>query len=628
MLEALRKSTGSWLAKIFIGLLVLSFAVWGVADIFGGYGTRTVATVGDIKISAEEYQLELQRELRSLGRRADRTITMEDARNLGIDQQVLLRMIGDAALRNEAQSLTLGITDQAIAATIRNDPAFQDSSGRFNQQIFVQLLRSNGLSEEAYVARQRQSSVLQQMTGTITASEALPTTLLAARNRFQNETRRLSYFTLPVSQFPPLDEPTPEELRNYYDTHKGEFRTPEYRKVGLIALTPDRVAESIQIGDDQLKAYFESYKDRFQKPERRIVQQIPFPDTAAARKAYERIRGGAGFMEVAEERGLAEEDMNLGTVSKNQLADSKIADAAFALEEGEVSEPVSGTLTTALLRVTEIQPGEEKSFEDVKAQIHETMARERAANDILDFYDKIEDERAAGATLAEAAAKLNLDYVEVDAVNQQGRNREGEPVEALANNPQALQAVFQTDVGVETDPVETSDQGYIWTDALGVTPEQVRPFEEVRGQVEDNWRTAQQRSRLADKGKELVAELRQGESLETVAAEFDAEVKQSAPLKREASNAEVPRAAVAQAFALSEGDYGSAAAGDDARVIFQVAEATRPSLPENAADERFADRLASNVNDDLLVQYVRALRERYGVEINQKAVDQVTGRES
>jgi len=630
MMEAMRKGAGTWIAKIFIALLVLSFAVWGIADIFGGYGSKTVATVGDTEITTVEYQNEFQRELRVISTRLGRNVTIADAREMGIDGQVILRLIGDAALETQAKLLGLGVTGKAVGARLMRQAAFQDSSGKFDRERFYRLLQANNLSEQAFMERQRRSIIMQQITGAVTDGGPPPKTLVDAANRFANETRKLSYLTVPKSKLGEIEEPSAEKLRDYYNTHKGEFRAPEFRKVGVIQLTPVTLAKSIEIPEADIKASFENNKVRFNRPERRTVLQIAFPDDAAAKEAHEKLKNGADFMEVAKERGFTESDVNLGTLARNGISDKKIADAVFSLEEGKFSEPVTGDLATVIAMVTKIVPSEIKTFEEMRDRLRQAIAAERAGEKILDVYDKIEDERAGGATLAEIASKLQLKYAGIPAVDSRGFDENSKEVDLLVTQPKALRAIFKSTVGLETDPEETSDRGYIWYEVLKVTQERLKPFDDVKLDAETKWRETQLRTLLSGKGQELVDKLRGGSTLADLAQQFDLEVKVSRPLKRNDRADDIPNAAIQQAFALKQGEFGSAATvNGEGRVVFTVSESAVPKSADANMKKQLVQALAPQVADDLIVQYIRGLRKEFGVNVNQTVFeDATTGRYS
>ena len=201
---------------------------------------------------------------------------------------------------------------------------------------------------------------------------------------------------------------------------------------------------------------------------------------------------------------MNESDIDLGTLARIELADPTIAEAAFNLEANKVSEPVTGKLGgVVLLRVTEIQPGKTPTFEEAKAELENKLLKERASGAIFDLHDKIEDELASGTTLSEVAGKLKLDYQLIDQVDRDGRKPDGSTV-TLPAQKEVLNAAFATDTGVENDPIDAKDDGVVWYEVLGVVPQQLKPFDQVKDEVAKDWRSDEVRTRVAKYAQDLV----------------------------------------------------------------------------------------------------------------------------
>jgi peptidyl-prolyl cis-trans isomerase D len=309
-----------------------------------------------------------------------------------------------------------------------------------------------------------------QLAQSITGDLKVPATALAALNQYQNERRQIEYIALEAAQAGDIPTPTPEVLSKYFDERKTLFRAPEYRKITLLSVAPSDLAKPDAITDADAKAYFEQHKDSFGKPEKREVRQIVFQKPEEAAEARERITKGATFDDIAKERQLKDSDTNLGMVARSDIIDSAVADAAFSLKPGETSAPVKGRFGTMLLQVGKIEPGEEKNYEQVAAQIKREMAESRAKSEVGNLRDKIEDERAAGSTLAETAKKFGLKSVSIEAVDRSGRGPDGKPVAGLAETPTVISAAFVSDVGVDTEALQLPGGSYLDYDVPGVTP--------------------------------------------------------------------------------------------------------------------------------------------------------------
>lgn len=626
-LDRLRQGAAKTVGLILVGLLVVSFAVWGIADIFTGYGQQTLIRVGDTEITAQDYARAQQDVLRSMSQQAGRSLSLQEARAAGLDTRVLERLIGGAAVDTHAKHLGLGISDDALLAQITKDPAFQDGAGNFSPLAFQAALRNIGMTEAGYLYSLREQNLRRQLLVTVGEVANSPRALIDAMNQFNEERRILKYVLVPKSAAEEVSAPTEEDLKAYYDNHHAKFTQPEYRKVGLIAVTPETVKDQLNITEDDLKAEYEIKKDTLGAPERRHVQQIALPDIEAARKAHEKITSGTDFVEMAKELGLTETDIDLGTVARKDLADPTIAEEAFKLEKDAVSEPIEGKLGgVVLIRVTEIEPGKIPSFEEAKEDLEKGILKDRASGAIFDMHDKVEDELAAGSTLEEAAGKLKLDYQVIDQVDREGRKPDGSTV-TLPAQKDLLNGIFATDAGIENDPIDARDEGVIWYEVLGVTPEQLKPFDQVRDEVETDWRADETRNQVAKLAQKFVSQLSSGsKTLEDVAKELDTEVLPTSALKRDDITVNVLPPAVSQAFALPKGGFGSAASGvDEGRIVFRVDEIVEPPAVDERAINQLQSRIGLLLSEDTIAEYFSALESRYGVSVNQQALAKLVG---
>jgi len=623
----MRRGAARTLGLILVGLLVVSFAIWGIADIFRGYGQQTLIRVGDTELNTQDYLRAQQEVLRTMSQQAGRSLSLQEARAAGLDARVLERLIGGAAVDTHAKHLGLGISEDALLAQIMKDPNFQGPDGKFNPLALQAALRNIGMSEAGYLYSMREQNLRRQLLSTIGKVAASPKALVEALTRFNEERRVLDYVIVPVSAAGDLPAPTDEQLKQYYDNHKATFTQPEYRKVGILAVTPETVKDQVNITEADLKAAYEAQKDKLGTPERRHLQQIALPDMAAAKATYDKIQAGTDFVEAAKEAGLSDTDIDLGKVARDELADPAIAGEAFKLDKDVVSEPIKGKLGSyAIIRVTEIEPGKTPTFEEAKGDIEKAMLKDRASGAIFDMHDRIEDELAAGSTLSETADKLKLNYLVVDQVDREGRKPDGSTV-TLPAQKDLLNAAFATDVGVENDPLDARDEGVIWYEVLGVTPSQLKPFDQVRADVEKDWRTEETRKKVAAYTQDLVNQLSSGsKTLEDVAKELNTSVVPTTPLRRGDVTVNVLQPAVEQAFALPKGGFGSAASGvEEGRIVFQVNDIVVPPELNEHVLKQLEARVGRILSEDMVTEYFGALENRYGVSVNRPALAKLVG---
>src|SRR6266851_2143722 len=308
MLRGLRKASSNWLGKtimsVVMGVLIVSFGVWGIVDIFRGFGQSKLATIGHIEISVEQFRQLYTDRLQQIGRQFGRPLTSDQARAFGLDRQVLQQMVAEAALDENARRLGLGQSEAEVKRMIFSDPNFKAPTGAFDPVRFTQALREFGYTEQRYVAEQRKVSLRRQIANTVTAGLEPPKTMIDVANRFQNEARAIDFVKLDAAQAGAIDPPSPEALASYFDDHKTQFRAPEYRKISFVVVTPEEIAKWSTVSDEDAKKVFEERRDKFGTPERRQLSQIVFPNGEEAQAARTRIAAGTSFDDIAKERGL------------------------------------------------------------------------------------------------------------------------------------------------------------------------------------------------------------------------------------------------------------------------------------------------------------------------------------
>jgi peptidyl-prolyl cis-trans isomerase D len=509
---------------------------------------------------------------------------------------------------------------------IFSDPNFKGVNGAFDPARFQAMIRQFGYSEQRYVADQRRVSLRRQIAGTISAGLEPPKTLIDALSRFQNEARSIEYVKLDAAQAGTIDPPSPETLAGYFDDHKTLFRAPEYRKISFVMVNPEEVGKWTTISDEDARKLFEQRRVKLGKPEQREVSQMIFPNAEEALSARNRIGSGLSFDDLAKERGLNSSDVDLGMIAKSEIIDPAVADAAFSLPSGDVSQPVQGKFGVALVKIGKIVPGVEPTFESVASNLKKELAVERARTAVAELRDKMEDERGGGSSVIEAAQKLGLTAVTIDAVDRSGRVPNGQLV---ANIPRGLDVVsqaFASDVGVDNDPIPFNG-GYVWYDVLGITPSRERSLDEVKDQVEARWRDDQITSRLRTKATEIVQKLDQGGHLADEAANAGLKVETAAAFRRDASPPGVPASVVAAAFRTAKdgvGQVAGAAAGE--WIVFRVTDVTVPPVDLASDDmKKLKETLLRALTDEQVGQYVTKLESDIGTTINEAAFAQVTG---
>jgi peptidyl-prolyl cis-trans isomerase D len=626
MRNAAQGVVGKAVMTVVMGLIIVSFVIWGVGDMLRGFTSSTVASVGGAKISAQEYKVAYDRAVQQYQRRLRRPFTNEEARQVGLDRAVLQQLLNEAAVDAETHKLGLDISEDALRQVITSNPNFRDKAGAFDPNRFAGALRDLDMSERGFVSELRKQVLRQFVVGALATGVEAPKAEVTAEADYQGQTRSADYFLLPASAAGEIAAPSEDALKAFYNDRKSGYRAPEYRGMDILSLEPDTIANPAEVSDADAKAAYEKLAGadpKYGAPEKRGLEQILFPNEAEAAAAEAKLKAGASFDDLVKERGLKPVDTEIGETTRDAMLDKDEAGAVFALPQGGVSGVLKTQFGPAIVRVKSIVPSTIKPYAEVADEVKRAVSASRAGDKIQALHDKIEDLRVSGKTILEAAKAVGLTGQAIAAVDAEGRDPKGAPVN-LPDASELLRSAFASDVGLDEAALNTKDGGFVWFDVTRIDPAHELTFEEAKPQVEKQWRAEQVDKALAGKADDLVKQIKAGGSVAEAAKSAGAEVKTASDVHR-AGDSSLPESVVAAIFREPADGAGSAAA-PDGRMVFKItADRTPPVDFADARVKQMASELGTATRNDLLDQYVAALRRTLGVVVNQNVLQSAEG---
>ncbi|EFL90254.1 SurA N-terminal domain-containing protein [Ahrensia sp. R2A130] len=625
MLGALRGFVTGWTAKILLILLVASFALWGITgSILSGGDTTSVAAVGETKVPVREFLSAYNRNMNEVQQRAGRRLTRDEARIFGVEQRALGNVVAWATLDEFARVHGLALSDKQLAQMIAENPAFHDSTGSYNRETFRQAVFQAQMRESDFIEAQNASAVRSQLTRSFADGPILPDTFKAALANYAQEQRVFEYLTITPAIAGEPAAPTAEQLKTYFEANKANYAAPEYRKLDLLSLRPEDLAASMEVSDEEIEADYQARISRYQEPERRRVQQIVFPSREAAEAAKKSLEEGAFFETVVAEADRTMADADLGLMAKDALP-AHLQDPAFGLEVNAISDVIDGPFGSVIVRVTEVNEARTTPLDEVKDTIKNAMALERAASRITSLSEEIEDSRAGGSSLAEAAPKFDLKIrsVEVDA---RGRTPDGTQLTDIPQSSDLLRQAFETEVGAQASALDIGAAGFVWYDVTEIAAARDRTQDEVTERLTTDWMAAERGKMVQQKAEALKARLDGGASMRELSAEVDPSTLGAAPttqpLNRTGTAQGFPSAATQEGFKGAEGHIAIVDGSEAGTSILLKVKEVR--LPEAAAAPN-VDQQVNIANegaaDDLLNQMIARLQGEYGVTQNPQTID-------
>ncbi len=622
MLINLRKSAGSWIVKSFLLLLVASFAVWGVGDILRSGGDTAVIVVGDREVSTAEFSRAYQQQFRQLSNQLGGTLTPDQAREFGLVGATLQQLIASALLDETAGRLGIVVPDSVIAAQIRANPTFHNTSGEFDRLIYGQALRAAGMSPEYFEAQSRVESARRQLLASVSDGAVAPRPLAEAVYRYREERRAAELLVVPATAIQDVGTPDEAALAAFHRDNIVRFTAPEYRTVSFVTLLPEDLISEVAVSEEELREAFDDRAGEFFTPERRTVEQMLFADSIAAGKAHSLVSEGMDFAAAAREAGsLNPDDLLLGQLTEADLPDEARA-MVFALPADGVSGPVETGFGWHVFRVTAIEPGQDPGFNEVRDELEAEIALVKAQDVLFEISNALEDELAGGARLADAAARVDLRPRHIEAVDNTGRDPAGELVSELPNDPEFLDAVFGAEEGVETPLTETGNGLSFIVLVERVTPPIERPLTTVRDEVTEAWRVERRKELTAVAAEEIAARARGGAMLAGLASEHGHTFTAAVEFGRQGSRDDpsLSRELAAALFAGAPGEVVTAPRADgNGYVVARLSEVLGTDVGANS--QRLAElqrMLRQGIAADLLHQYRTHLGEDLGVEVNEE----------
>jgi peptidyl-prolyl cis-trans isomerase D len=622
MLQAIRSRAGSFVVKALFALLILTFGIWGIGDIFRNRGTDTaVATVGDRSIPAEELQTALRRALEQLSARFGTAIDMQQAKQLGLVDQTLAQLIDRSLIDQEAVRLRLDVSDDLIRNVITANPSFRGSDGRFDGGLFNAVLAGNNLTEDRYVALLRHDIPRNDLLHAVTAGAIAPQPVVDLLYRYRNEKRTADIVTLPIAGVPDAGQPSEDKLKAFYEKHQDLFRAPEYRGFTLVSLSPSDVAKGIEIPEAKLKEEYDQRQDELQIPERRDVEQILAPSEEKAKEAEAALAAGKDWREVATTiAGQAPDTIDLGLMRREEMPKA-LGEVAFELPLNKPSEPVKTPLGWHILRAVKIEPPVAQTFDEAKPKLEADLAQQEAVDRIYKVANNVDDALAGGATLSDAAEKFGLKTTPVEAVDNAGHDLQDKPVTLPVSAGDVLKLAFATDEGQTSRVTETPDGAIFAVHVDKIIPSHVRPLDEVKDKAVAAWQADRRREIVAKEAEELAAAVTSGRRLATVAGEKALKATTSPPFTRHPENdTAVPPPLVGKLFAAAPGEVVTASDATGSYVA-QLDEVQRPEGVSQTAAAGLSHELDTAEQLDLAEEFTRALRARFPVEIHREALD-------
>jgi peptidyl-prolyl cis-trans isomerase D len=632
MLALLRSSLNTWPVRIFFGLLIAAFGVWGIGnvlpDILGS--DNTAARVGGVSISPQDVQSAYRQQMQQAAQQLGSPDQITPPMRMMIAEQAAARLVAQTATDQMAKRMGLAAPDADVQREVFAMDAFQDENHQFSRARFDQLLQANGLSETEFLHLMQAQIIRNQLLDSIRAAATAPGVMVKAVYAFENQTRIAQLVQLPFAAAPQPSPPAAAVLQRWYKNHPVEFSAPEYRRITLVILSPDVLARDVPVPDADIRAaYDRMVANTPSLPEKRTVEVVVAQDRDAAQAIAQKWTAGEDWPAVQKAAGAAGATaLSLANITASELPSAALAQAAFKAPANTVTGPIAnGAGGWAVLEVTAItSSGGAQPYAQAAPGLRAQIARQRAVALVNQRVDALQDALAGRTPLERLPGNLGLAALE-GSIDSDGLTEQGQPapIPGTAALRQAIVAqAFKQAVNQPASLINGPDNSYFALTVDGITPATTKAYADVQQQVLGSWTEAQMRREQEIVATNMLQAMKGGRTLQGVAGPLGLSVTTTPPLTRDGQPpAGVPQNLIPPLFSLKQGESTMIQTPDG----FVVAQLTQIQTPNPEADpvgyQQLKASLSGNLADDMQAVFAGVVTARGNPRINQAIIQQI-----
>src|SRR6056300_440000 len=617
MLNTLRKSVAGPFVKLLIGILILSFAVWGIQDIFGNYKNSVAMEIDGNEVSLDELVNEYNYQLSAISSQLNKQISFNESMSLGIDKIAIENLIRKMILQIELNKYGINIPEEFVAQKIVNDDVFK-SDGVFNKAKYRQLLSFSGFSEESFLISELNANKQNQLYSLIANKNHIPNTLLNIINDYNSTEKVINYIKIPKKNII-VKKPSERELLEFYDKFKNGYRKSETRDFEALILNADSLKNNILVSQREIQDYYSENIDSFKVEETRDVYQFFFDDLITAEEFLVQSKN-MSFEILLDLYNLSRSDDYLGTIRKGDILDSDLAEIAFKVAAKTFSDPIDGLLGLSIVYIDEIYEGYTPPLSELVSTIEEEIKLESAQSLMDDIFFSIEDDLLSGMNIQEIANKNKINLTNFSKIDINGKDFDNNDI-SITQNDQLLEKLFNSDIGDFIEVVETEDS-YIWIKLNTINEPYIRSFKDVRDLVTSDMIN----QRLDKKEQEIISEIEDAlinNSLsQEIGESLNIEIKKSEPFSRNK-----PIVEFSQDFndRILSSDMNETIIGKspDEILIGKVVEIIPSNNNAFSRDNEQVEGLDYQIRGDLFEQFLSSLEDTYNVTLYQGNLDRL-----
>ena len=627
MLTTLRNSSKNTILKFVLGtlltILIISFAMWGTEDLVGvSKKQSSVATVGKIDISAQEFYSLYSRQTEEIRKLLGSSLDIQKSREFGYVDRALSSLINRALFNNEALELGLSVSDRNVRDKILKDDAFKDDLGQFSELLFRQLISESGYSEDSYVEGTRQDLAREQMVETIRSSLIIPKIIQDSLGEYNLQERSVDYIVID-SKNQKVSNLKEDLLKKHYENNKTNFMSEERRSSETLLLDAKKYATKLTVTDEEVKLLFEERKELLKEPEQRYIQQILVDSKDKAEKIFKKLNKN-NFITIAQEMAkLTEDDIDLGWNTRSEMPE-EIVENVFKISINKFSKPLESTFGWHIVKILDIKEKKETKFEEVKEKFKNEILLDKGKEAVYDLQDELEDLLASGSTFDEISKILDVKLIKSDKIDRKGINAEGK-VNKDYQDERILRSVFNQKLNEEGNIINIDkDEGLAISLVTDIFEPKQLSFEDSKTLVKEELIAKLQFEKAMETAESIKKKVEKGEKFEDLAIQNKVELKGVKPFSRILpDSSQLPIPLISKIFDSKIGDINVEQRGTNEIIVAKTVEILNNLSKDEKEVKELSDKIKDDLTIDLLAQFSEALRKKYKITINDDVINQL-----
>jgi len=627
----------SWL-KWSLGIVVLAFIIFYIPDFLRGSGAdaasgETIARVEGQDITANEFRRTYQAQLQAYRSAYGGQMSEQLLKQLGVEQQILQQMVDERAQLAEARRLGVSVSDAEVRERILSIPAFQENGAFIGDQRYQQLLRMQRppMTAAEFEDNVRRQLTVQKLRSSVTDWMSVTDKDLEQEYRRRNDKVKLAVVSLTADSFRTQVTVSDGDIAGYFADHKDEFKIPEKRKIRYLLIDIDALRAKVVVPPSEIERTYNNNLEQYSTPEQvrasHILLKTEGKDDAAVKAKAEDIlrqaRAGADFAELAkkysEDEASQKNGGDLDYFGRGRMV-AEFDQAAFALEPGKISDLVKTQYGYHIIKVVDKKAATTRPLADVRQQIQDQLAYERAQAQASDLAQALEKEITKPSDLDRVAKEKGL------TVQESGFFARDEPILGLGQSPEAASRAFEMKQGEVAGPLRAS-RGFIFETMVAKQDPYVPKLDEVKERVREEVIKRKARDLSQQRAAEIALKLKNAPDFEKAAKASGLEAKTTELIARDSPIPDlgVAKAVEDAAFKLPVGGVSGPIATDNGTAIVKVLDKQEVTSADWAnAKDRFREEVLTDWRNRFFGAYMVKAKQKMMIEVNRESLQRAT----